>query len=124
MDLLYSTGNYIQYLVITYNGKEYGEKYILCVCVCVCVCVTESLCCISETNTFDVNQLLLLFHRQVLCNSCDPMDCSPPGSSVHGASQRRTLEWVAISSSRRSSPPRIRIHISCVSCTAGGFFTS
>ena len=38
MDLLYSTGNYIQYLVITYNGKEYGEKYIPCVCVCVCVC--------------------------------------------------------------------------------------
>ena len=29
---------------------------------------------------------------------CDPMDCSPPGSSVHGAFQARTLEWVAISS--------------------------
>ena len=27
---------------------------------------------------------------------CDPMDCSPPGSSVHGISQERTLEWVAI----------------------------
>ena len=31
---------------------------------------------------------------------CDPMDGSPPGSSVHGVSQVRTLEWVAISSSR------------------------
>ena len=30
---------------------------------------------------------------------CDPVDCSPPGSSVHGISQARTLEWVAISSS-------------------------
>ena len=33
---------------------------------------------------------------------CDPINCSPPGSSVHGISQARTLEWVAISSSNRS----------------------
>ena len=33
----------------------------------------------------------------------DPMDCSPPGSSVHGILQARILEWVAISFSRRSS---------------------
>ena len=37
---------------------------------------------------------------------CDPMDCSPPGSSVHGILQARTLEWVAISSSRGSSQPK------------------
>ena len=36
---------------------------------------------------------------------CDPMDCSPPGSSVHGILQARTLEWVAISSARGSSNP-------------------
>ena len=47
---------------------------------------------------------------------CDPMDCSLPGSSVHRISQGRILEWVAISSSRVSSQPRDRIHISCVSC--------
>ena len=51
---------------------------------------------------------------------CDPMDCSPPGSSVHGNFQARILEWVAISSSRGSSQPRDRTHISCVSCIAGG----
>ena len=34
---------------------------------------------------------------------CDPMDCSLPGSSVHGIFQARILEWVAISFSRRSS---------------------
>ena len=34
---------------------------------------------------------------------CEPMDCNPPGSSVHGIPQARTLEWVAISSSRGSS---------------------
>ena len=36
---------------------------------------------------------------------CDPMDCSPPGSSVHGILQARILEWIAISSSRGSSRP-------------------
>ena len=39
---------------------------------------------------------------------CDPVDCSPPGSSVHGISQARTLEWVAISFSRASSLTRDR----------------
>ena len=37
---------------------------------------------------------------------CDCMDCSPPGSSVHGVFQARVLEWAAISFSRGSSPPR------------------
>ena len=44
---------------------------------------------------------------------CDPTDCSPPGSSVHGILQARRLEWVAISSSRGSSQPRDQTHISC-----------
>ena len=39
---------------------------------------------------------------------CNPMDCSPPGSSVHGIPQARILEWVALPSSRRSSSPRDR----------------
>ena len=37
---------------------------------------------------------------------CDPMDCSLPGSSIHGILQASILEWVAISFSRRSSQPR------------------
>ena len=37
---------------------------------------------------------------------CDPMDCILPGFSVHGILQARILEWVTISFSRRSSPPR------------------
>ena len=48
---------------------------------------------------------------------CNPMDCSPPASSVHGISQARTLEWVAISFSRASSQPRDQTHISCLSCS-------
>ena len=38
---------------------------------------------------------------------CDPMDCRPPGSSVHGVLQARILEWVAMPSSRGSSQPWI-----------------
>ena len=38
---------------------------------------------------------------------CDPVDCSLPGSSVHGILQARILEWVTISFSRGSSQPRI-----------------
>ena len=37
---------------------------------------------------------------------CDPIDCSLPGSSVHGILQARVLEWIAISFSRGSSQPR------------------
>ena len=43
---------------------------------------------------------------------CDPMDCNPPGSSVHGILQARILEWVAISFSRGSSQPRDRTRVS------------
>ena len=43
---------------------------------------------------------------------CDPVDCSPPGSSTHGILQARILEWVAISSSRGSSQPRDRTQVS------------
>ena len=55
-------------------------------CVCVCVCVHA---CAQSCLTL-----------------CDPVDCSPPDSAVHGISQARTLEWVAISFSRGSSGPR------------------
>ena len=44
-------------------------------------------------------------HAQLCLILCDPMDYSPPGSSVHGILQARTLEWVAIPFSRGSSWP-------------------
>ena len=47
---------------------------------------------------------------------CDPMDCSPPGSSVHGFLQAGILEWVAMPSSRGSSRLRDQTHVSYVSC--------
>ena len=55
---------------------------------------------------------------------CNPMDCCLPGSSVHGISQARILEWVAISFSRGSFRRRDWTLVSCISCTAGRSFTS
>ena len=49
-----------------------------------------------------------------LCNS---MECNPPGSSIHGILQARILEQIAVPSSKKSSRPRDRICVSCVSCT-------
>ena len=51
----------------------------------------------------------------------NPMDCSLPGSSVHGILQARILEWVAVPFSRGSSQSRNRTQVSCI---AGGFFTN
>ena len=65
-------------------------------------------------------QCVLLFVCLIVCvcaQLCptlgDPMDCIPPGSAANGVFQARVLEWVAISSSRRSSWPR---DWTCVLC--------
>ena len=60
-------------------------------------------------------------HVQSLQSSltnCNPMDCTLPGSSVHGILQTRILDWVAMPSSRGSSQPRDRTCVSCVSCVS------
>ena len=55
---------------------------------------------------------------------CNPRDHSLPGSSVHGILQARVLEQVTTSSSKDSSRPRDRTHVSYGSCIAGRFFTT
>ena len=55
---------------------------------------------------------------------CDPMDCSVPGSSVHGILQARVLEQVANSFSRASFQPRDQTRISCIPSIAGRLFTN
>ena len=55
---------------------------------------------------------------------CDPVDCSPPGPSVHGILQASLLEWVAISYYKRSSQPRDWTLVSMFPAWAGGFFTT
>ena len=64
---------------------------------------------------------LFLFSHSVASDSCNPRDCSPPGSTAQGIFQARILEWAAISSSRGSSQPRDGICVSCV-LTDGIFY--
>jgi len=61
---------------------------------------------------------------QLFATFQDPVDYSPPGSSIHGILQASILEWVATPSSRGSSSPRDQTHISYVSCTGRRFFSN
>ena len=67
------------------------SPFHVCVYACACMCVRS----VAQSH-------------QTLCNT---MDCSPPGSSVHGILQARILEWVAMPSSRGSSRSRDWSHI-------------
>ena len=55
---------------------------------------------------------------------CDPVDCSPPGSSVHGILQARILEWVAMPSSKESFQPGTEPMSLMFPALAGRFFTT
>ena len=61
---------------------------------------------------------IMCMHAKLLKSSptlCNPIDCSSPGSSVHGILQARILEWVAMPFSRGSSQPRDQTRISYIS---------
>ena len=76
----------------------------------------------GEVPQFFLTQIIFLLcvparSLQLCLTLCDPMNCSPPGFSVHGILQARISEWVAMPSSRGSSPPRdFPTCVSCVSC--------
>ena len=70
--------------------------FLLSFCVCVCVCV-----CVIRMHAYVCAQSL-----QSCLTLFDPMDYSPPDSSAHGILQARILGWVAMPSSRGSSPLR------------------
>ena len=72
-------------LLPTLDNNSFKRTYLVC-------------CCNFNKNVVLVTQLCLTL--------CNPMDCSPPGSSVHGIPQTRILEWVAIPFSRGPSWPR------------------
>ena len=64
--------------------KSFSKLYLCYMCVCVCVCVVAQSC----------------------PTLCDPVDCSSPGSSVHGVLQARILQWVAVPSPGDLPNPR------------------
>ena len=67
---------------------------------------------VHALKSSDRYMVVVVLVAQLCPTVCDPMDYSPPGSSVHGILQTRILEWVAIPSSRGSSWPRDRIWVS------------
>ena len=68
----------------------------------------------QETHSW-TSSVVCVLSCCVVSNCVQSMDSSPPGSSVHGISQARILEWVAISFSRGCSQPRNWTPISCIS---------
>ena len=79
------SGKSLLFLIICYSYAHKHLCYRMCMCVCVCVCAKSLQLCLTL---------------------CDPVDYSPPGSSVHGILQARILERVFISFSRGSSRAR------------------
>ena len=79
-----------------------------------CSFIAESLKTLHSLELVADYVLMWWFSCYVLSDSYDPIECSPPGSSVHGISQARILEWVAILSFRGSSLARDQTHISCI----------
>ena len=65
-----------------------------------------------EVSDHSQNEMKWREFAQSCPTLCDSMDCSLPGSSIHGILQARILEWVAISFSRGSSQPRDRTRVS------------
>ena len=67
-----------------------------------------------NVNLLPMDVLLALGVCSVMSTLCDPMYCSLLGYSVHGTSQARILEWVAISYSKGSSYPGVEPVFSCI----------
>ena len=103
--ILYCTGNYIQYIVTNNNEKIWKRLCIYSLYIYIYIYVYRNVC----VHAYQVAQLCLTLY--------DPMDCSPPGSSVQKLFQARILEWVALSSSMGSFWPRNWTHtsVSCIS---------
>ena len=68
----------------------------------------------SSIDLFQISRWWWCLVAKLCLTLCNPKDCSLPGFSVHGISQARILEWVAISFSRGSSQPRDWTHVSCI----------
>ena len=125
-----------------------AEKYFLvCMCICVCMCVYVCICvyvcvcmcvymcvcmcvcvCVCETSSSSIHLLMDMVHAWSVAQSCpppcDPMDCSPPGSSVQEISQQEYWSGLPFPSLGGASWPRDWTHVSYVSALASGFFTT
>ena len=84
----------------------------------------SDLACIQRRHTYICGHVCVCSVAQSYLTLCNPQDCSPPGSSVHGIFQERILEWISISFSREFSRTRDWIPISASPILADRFFTT
>ena len=95
---------YKMHLMCNWWKWQHAAQHLHCIILLLCFssCRGPSCCLVTQLNP----------------TLCDPVDCSPPGSSVHEISQARILERVAVSFSRKSSRPRDQ---TCLFCISGRF---
>jgi len=70
--------------------------------------VTIALCCLTASSLFPIHPIVVVLVTQSCPTLCDTMDCTAPGSSVHGIFQARILEWVAFPFPGDLADPRIK----------------
>ena len=103
---------YVIWCKVLLHLSRYYTVWLKLSIFCVCFLCTYYLC-EKHYKSITVHTYMNAQSCPTLCN---PMDCGPPGSSVHGILQARIMEWVAMPSSRGSSWHRNRTCFSCVSC--------
>ena len=134
LDAVWGGGSGSKYVILRLSSKEtiFSSFYWSIVDLQRCVSFRYIAKWFSYTHTHNKKPLEKAFFSrafslivkvkvaQSCATLCNPMYCSPPGSSIHGILQARILEWVAISFSRGFSSPRDPTQVSHI---AGGFFT-
>ena len=94
-----------------------GHTYIMYKGHKICIKIIPECSSVFLFRVFVIAFCCCCMHAQSYPTVCDPMDCSPPGSSVHGILQAGILEWVIMLSSRGSSQPWDQTCVSSISCT-------
>ena len=99
------------------STDHFLASFLTTLCLILCLQLSSS---VSLGQVQEIQSCCYCLVAELCPTLCNPMDCCPPGFSVHGILQGRILDRVAISFSRRSSWLRDRTRVSCI---AGGFFT-
>ena len=100
-------------ILLSHWGSPLFNTYMYQVCILYTLFDISIYYVYIKAETVAVDVLLSLLSLSCVLLFCGHMDFSLPGFSVHGISQVRILEWVAISFSRESSHPRDQVHNSC-----------
>jgi len=122
-----SSEGYLSWIQIKCSSLPFQDITWFFSCALICMDVlggsgSGTYVCVQSLEGFYYVHACMCAKSLHLCLTlCNSLDCSPPGSSVHGILQARILEWVPMPSSRGSSQPRDWTQVSRI---AGGFFTT